>query len=363
MKKVLITVTTLKGGGAERVVSVWASQLAEMGYDISLLIYGRTDNEYAVDERVKIHTIANTYPEYKKMGHFSRLFKMRKVVKGIEPDVIINFLPRMQIWMMMATFGLKMKRVETVRISPWVVCKSNKFEKFLWHRCFDFSDKIIIQTAEQGEYFNQKLQEKCVVIPNPINSACVENYKTTYSENVKEFIAAGRLTPQKNYLLMFEAFAKAYQSNPNIKLSVYGTGDDKYIEFLQEKIDEFGMNGIITLKGRTTDMVSALLESDAFLMSSDYEGMPNALAEAMACGLVCLSTDCKTGPKDLIDHGINGYLSKVGDVDAFAEHILNISNLSTHEAEMIGVAARRKVLELCNERNSLRKLIELIEND
>lgn len=362
MKKILISVGQLTGGGAERVVSVWANQLAEMDYNVSILVYGRTKDEYFVSDKVTIVPIANTLGDFQKMGYLSKLFKIRQLVKEIKPDVVINFLPKMQIWMMLATFGLKMKRVETVRISPWVVCQNSKFEKFLWHRCFNFSDKIIIQTSEQGDYFNQKLQEKCVVIPNPINSACVENYKTAYSENVTKFIAAGRLTPQKNYPMMFEAFAKAHQSNPNIKLSVYGTGDDKYIEFLQEKIDEFGMNGIITLKGRTTDMLSALLESDVFLMSSDYEGMPNALAEAMACGLVCLSTDCKTGPKDLIDHEVNGYLTTTGDIESFVDHIVKISNLSTHEAEMMGVAARRTVLELCNTKNSLDRLVEIIES-
>ena len=96
-------------------------------------------------------------------------------------------------------------------------------------------------------------------------------------------------------------------------------------------------------------------------MSSDYEGMPNALAEAMAIGLPCISTDCKTGPRDLIDDGENGFLVPCNDSQALADKILTIFRMTNEEQKNIGEKARAKVIEFCGEKNSLEKLVSLIE--
>ena len=96
-------------------------------------------------------------------------------------------------------------------------------------------------------------------------------------------------------------------------------------------------------------------------MTSDYEGMPNALAEALATGLVCISTNCRTGPRDLIDDGKSGYLVQVGNEEEIVGAIGKATTLTQKEAMEIGKSAREKVLELCGEENSLKKLIDLIE--
>jgi glycosyltransferase involved in cell wall biosynthesis len=98
-------------------------------------------------------------------------------------------------------------------------------------------------------------------------------------------------------------------------------------------------------------------------MSSDYEGMPNALAEAMATGLVCLSTDCRTGPKDMIDSGRSGFLAKTGDVQSFADGISKILQMDSQQCAAMGVAAREKILEMCSEENTLARLKQLIDTE
>ena len=162
--------------------------------------------------------------------------------------------------------------------------------------------------------------------------------------------------------MLIKAFAKACETNANITLDIYGKGEDAYVNELQKLIDELGMTGRICLCGRTDNMHKVLMESDAFIMSSNYEGMPNALAEAMAVGLVCISTDCKTGPRDLIKDGENGFLTAVGDVDAMAEKIKTVINLDEYEIKKIGTDARTFVTDLCGRENSLNKLIEAIES-
>jgi len=361
MKKVMIAVTTLSGGGAERVVSVWANQLAAAGYDTALLVYGRVENEYRISENVRVKTVAATYKEYKSLGHFKRLNRMRDILKEEKPDVLISFLPRMQIWMMMASFGIKLRRVETVRVSPWEIYKNNRIEHFLWMLCYHRADATIFQTAEQGEYFSKTIRERGVVIPNPIASQYCENPKQNYSDSAVRFVAAGRIAEQKNYPVMIEAFGIAHRERPDLRLSIYGTGDKTYMDAIQQRIDERGLSSVITMHGRTNDTLSVLQQSDAFLMTSDFEGMPNALVEAMAVGLPCISTNCRTGPRDLIDHGENGFLVSTGDAEAIAEAVLCAASMDSEHAEQMGRKAREKVLVLCSESNSLEKLIKLIE--
>ena len=126
-------------------------------------------------------------------------------------------------------------------------------------------------------------------------------------------------------------------------------------------IDESGMTDRIVLRGRSEDVLSILRSSDAFLMTSDYEGMPNALLEAMVVGLPCISTDCRTGPKDMIDDGVNGYLVKTGDAESISRAIVKIAQMSDTEAEKMGSAAREKIIDICGTEKSLKRLVEVIE--
>ncbi len=360
MKKILFAITGLGGGGSERVVSVWASQLAQRGYDVGVFTYARKEGEYALGPNVKRFTITENIKDYLAMSYIKRYRLMRKTVKEFSPDVVIGFLPRMQIWMAAATVGLKVKRIDTVRNSPWNFY-NGAFTKQLWKLCFKTGDLTILQSEDQKPFFSKSVQKKCVIVPNPLNEDYEQKGKTEFSEKATRFVAAGRLSEQKNFPLLIKAFAKACEYNPDITLDIYGKGRDEYAAKLQSLIDELGMSGRVCLCGRTDNMHGALMEHDAFVMSSDFEGMPNALAEAMAVGLVCISTDCRTGPRDLITDGENGFLVPVGDVDAMAESIKKVADMDAQTIKRIGVEVRRYVTDLCGRENSLKKLIEAIE--
>ena len=360
MKNVMFAVTTLCGGGAERVVTLWANALIKSGYNVSVLVYGRVENEYLLDDRIQVYTIAETYEAYKQMSYFQRLAKMRQIVKLNRAKTIISFLPRMQIWMMFATFGLNVYRIETVRVSPWVICRNSKVEKLLWKLCIYRADKIIIQTSEQSDYFSKNVRKKCVVISNPVSEKYLNNYKKEIDGEIKKFVATGRITPQKNYPLMIEGFAKVCEKNPDIKLYIYGTGDENYISFIYGLINKYNMQNNIFLMGRTTDIEKVYISMDAFLLTSDFEGLPNGLIEAMVTKLVSISTDCKTGPKDLIEDGKNGFLVPVGDVNCLVEAIEKVVSLDIHDHEMIVNFAREKILHHCSEEQSIQKLKYLL---
>lgn len=361
MKKVMFSIGSLYGGGAERVVSVWATQLCEAGYDVSILLYGRAENEYAVDDRVKTLCVTDKYEDFKNIPFAKRILRIREIIKAESPHSIISFLQRNQIMVMFACTGLKVNRIETVRISPWEAYKNSPIQRFLWKECFRTCKYAIIQTAEQAEYFKGRARDKCVVISNPLNASYMVEPDLDRKGQVKRFLAAGRIDKQKNYEMMIRAFIDAHKYYSEIMLSIYGSvGDKKYKEELDTIIRDNDATSYIFFCGRCSDMKKAYDEHDAFLMTSDFEGMPNSLAEAMACGLVCMSTSCRTGPRDMIRDQDNGFLVDVGEVEAASHTIQFISSLSVEEVRRIGTEARNSIMALCGSDNSLNVLKRII---
>ena len=361
-KKICIAIHGLAQAGAERVAVSWANYLVKQGHNVFALVYAVTDNTYSLDPGVRVVPIAETREEYFRLPKYKQILSMRKIICQERPQTVINFLPKMQIAMMLSTIGMRMKRVETVRNNPWVD-KDVDGKRFLWNLCFHRSDAIIVQTKEQSTYFSKRLQKKCVVISNPLSSDFTENRKVYSEKDLSKFVAVARINPQKNYPMMIRAFAKVVRKNPACTLDIYGVGLPEAVEDLQELINRLGMEHNIYLRGWTRDISRLLTTYDAFLMSSDYEGMPNALLEAMASGLVCLSTDCRTGPQDMIDSGKSGFLAKTGDEESFAEGIMKITQLDVQQRIAMGAAAREKILALCSEENTLLRLKQLIETE
>lgn len=360
-KKICIAIHGLAHAGAERVAAHWANYLAAQGHSVSVLVYACDEETYDLDQRVRVVPIAGTLEEYANTPKSKLLFRIRKLIRQEKPQVMISFLPRMQITMMLAAWGMRIKRIETVRNNPWTDTDIAR-KRPLWDLCFRRSDAIIVQTKEQGEYFPQKLQKKITVISNPIAKAFSDRQKKYEAAGIRRFVSVARINQQKNYPMMIRAFAQATQKDPRYKLDIYGAGAPEAVQELQDLICQLGMEQSITLCGWKKNIPEMLPSYDGFLMSSNYEGMPNALAEAMATGLVCLSTDCKTGPKDMIDPGINGYLAATGSVEAFAEGIRKMIQMDPQQCSAMGAAAREKILTMCSEENTLKRLKQLIEN-
>lgn len=358
-KKVLFAVGALSGGGAERVASLWASMLCERGFDVSMLIIAYQADEYAVAEGVKIYPVAESRENFLQIPYWKRIANMRAILKRERPDYVISFLPTMQIYMLLASVGLGIRRVETIRISPWEI-RLNPVRYALWRWCYRSAWRIILQTAEQTAFFSAKEQQKSIVIPNPLSEKILANYKTEHAEQVRHLIAAGRIDPQKNYPMMIDGFAAVAADYPDLQLRIFGTGASEYIEQIQHYIEQKQMQDRIHLMGRTPQIEKEYKQSDLFLMTSVFEGSPNALIEAMGCRLVCISTACKTGPSDLIASGENGWLIPVGDAHALAATIRKVLAMDCASRTTMADAARARVLELCSEEQSQQRLASLL---
>lgn len=361
-KKIMFAVSRLTGGGAERVVSLWANGLSIMNYKVTILVAYRTENEYEINPKVNIETIASSVNEYLNLGLLKKLHLIRKIIKANEIECVIPFLPAMQILVMLAAQGTKCKRIDTIRINPWKMNSvTSKIGKMLWKLCFKTADAIIIQTEEQELFFDDKIKKKCCVIPNAIGDFYLNYNNKREMFSVEKCIAVGRICEQKNYKLLIEGFADIVKKYPNAKIDIYGTGESDYCNSINQLILLNNMENNIVLKGRVENMERVYGNYDYFLMTSNYEGLPNALIESMASGLICISTDCKTGPRDLISQGKTGFLISVGDKNNFVDTVNKAFAIDQNELKKISINARKDILNKCSSQNTFSKLCSLID--
>lgn len=356
-KRIVLAVPSLANGGAERTASIWASELRHRGYDVTLLLFNRSASEYAVDAGVPIVALADSPESFAAMSLPELCRELRRALKRLQPDYVVSFLPPMQMLMLFAARGLGIRRIETLLNNPLRgKPHDNPFYRAIWRRCFHAAYRIVVQTKDQLRFFDERERAKCVVVPNPLSAAFAGAPARSHATAPTRFIAVGRLHPQKNHPLLVDAFAQVAERHPDIELRIYGKGGEVVTAQLQARIDAAGMRDRIALEGWTDRIEDAYRNADGFLLSSDYEGLPNALLEAMASELVCVATDCDTGPRDLVEDGVTGFLVPVGDEAAFAQAIERVLGMSADERARMASAARARVLECCSLERSVDAL-------
>ena len=152
---------------------------------------------------------------------------------------------------------------------------------------------------------------------------------------------AGRLEPQKNYSMALRAVQKVKKVYPDIQLDIFGKG--KAADRIQEEINQLDLSENVVLHGWSDNTIREFQSRDLYMLTSNSEGMPNSLMEAMAVGLPCISTDCETGPSDLITDGIDGYLVPINDSDMLANRLLKLIEMNYEERIAMGNKAHEKM--------------------
>lgn len=346
----MIALPCLSNGGAERVASIWASELEKMNVNVSLLLFYRVENEYKINTLVKIHSLSESKEEFNKLSIIKSIFKIRNILKKEKPDVIVSFLYFVGIMTNLARIGLGIKLIETIRSYP-SISPGSKLKRGLRNISVLLSEGVIIQNKRQGEYFPKLLRGKFKVFPNPISEDFLTENTDNKSKKIKNLIAVGRLAPQKNFEMLIKGFAKI--NNSDLNLLIFGEGELE--NDLNDLIFSLGLSKKVQLKGRTNDILSEMKKADMYILTSDFEGMPNSLMEAMAVGLPSISTDCPTGPSDLINNGDNGILIPVNDEAALVKAI-NYLTLNTEKAQKIGNQAKEDMSNRHSPSMSAKKL-------
>ncbi len=305
----------LSFGGAEKILLWIASEFSNNGDEVFIIDLQSDVNNSSfarkVDARIRV-----IGAKAKGLKIIKRLFQIKNIKRILiheKADVVIGFTTYPSF---LASLAGKMAGIPSIvceRCDPSVELK-NRLCRF-YHRFINKATGAVFQTEEAKKYYSEELQKKSIVLPNP---AFPSQYVYQHSQN-KTFVTIGRFeNNQKRYDLLIDAFNIFHEKHNDYCLRIYGDGTDK--DFIINYIEKSDSSKFIHLCGYTSSPVEKMVENEAFVLSSDYEGIPNILLEAMSCGMPVISTDTSPGgARILIDNGTNGLLVPCGDSNALAK--------------------------------------------
>ncbi|MBR2994886.1 glycosyltransferase [Candidatus Saccharibacteria bacterium] len=315
----------MEKGGAERVITTLANVFS-VDNDVVVLSLTRSKDAYKLNSSVKRLHVDST--SYKNDGYTKKILRrlsLRRlvgfchIIKVEKPDVIISFLPEPSIRLMfIKRFSYKVRNIPTIisiRSDPEKEYH-NRFLKFIVKRLYRNVDGMVYQTEDAKKYFKGFIStKKQVIIQNPVDKNILMKPKDD-EERRNVIVSVGRLEKNKNQELLIRAFGDVIENGGcDYILEIFGEGSLR--AHLQDLIKELGLDNKVFLKGQIDNVIQEINNARIFVLSSLYEGMPNALMEAMAMGLPCISTDCPCGgPRALIRDGENGILTENDNEEA-----------------------------------------------
>lgn len=318
--KVTLFIGSLYGGGAERITCSLASYLVQHGHHAEILSMSETRETYELDDRVTTKFLLPLDERKGKAWNTAiRLPRLWKYLRKTNADAYVVMLPKTTIMLLLFRWMTNAKIIAAERVDP--AAYSSTIGKTL-KRLAKHADGFVFQTEDAKKWYGDSVKDiKTEVIPNAINPAFI---RPSYQGEKRKIIAgAGRLNDQKNFTLLIRAFSRIATDFPEYNLVIYGEGDKR--GELEKLTKEMGLKDRVSLPGNIRNIAEEMEKNSMFVLSSDYEGMPNALMEAMALGLPCISTDCPCGgPRYLIKNGENGVLVPVGDEVKMAEAMRNM---------------------------------------
>lgn len=331
--KLAIELNTISSGGGERVLDTLVRSFHDYGHEIVVFSWHpEWENYTGFPFPVDVHVLKKT-PRWGN-GIVSSIEYFRELRK-VRPDAIIAFLGASLRVTLLCAKILRIPLISSLRMPayfPGVILQLHKY--FLMA-----SDGIVFQTKDVQECFPKRTIRKSVVIPNMIMD---DNLPMPSKANrKKEIIGIGRLSEQKNFKLLIDAFSEI--ENREYVVKIYGEGPLR--KELEEQITRLHLEDKVFLMGRVDRVVDYIKDSDIFVLSSDWEGMPNALMESMAMGLACIATDVSTGgSRALIENGENGIIVPVGEKEPMKKALSLLIDNETFRKKMSAEAMKIRFL-------------------
>lgn len=252
-----------------------------------------------------------------KTPYHKVVYKLRVFLKKEVPDVVLSFGSDAVVLSYLATRGFNISLIGSERNDPGQFSRLWKAAtRFVYPRC----DGFAFQLQEVMSYYKMKESKRVQVIPNAYFGKHYDSFVAASGRNEDISCASARIDRQKGLDILLKAFSLVHKKHPSHRLAVYGklTGWEE----LDTLITELGINGYVDFKGQTDCLSDAIHSSRCFVLSSRYEGIPNALIEAMASGVPTVSCDCPPGgPRMLTEGGKAGLLCQVEDSEGMADCI------------------------------------------
>ncbi|TAN23136.1 MAG: glycosyltransferase family 4 protein [Acidobacteria bacterium] len=389
----LLVIASLRPGGAERVISILASAWAERGDEVHLATMEKPDAKpfYALHERVQLHRLdceAESTTTWQGLRqNFRRCRRLRQLAKSMRPDSLIVFGDVTNVIALFATRGLGVPVLISERVDP-----SQYRIPPIWERLrrisYRWATEVIFQTASAARGLSVTLSRPPRIIANPVlpptsvrsqrkvvnlrDGACdfswgqvacdrsegCDAFLTQDTSAAPEIpparrlvVAMGRLTSEKGFDLLLEAFAQLPRAAQGWKLAIFGEGRDRAA--LEAQRERLGLGDRVSLPGLCADSSQVMRMADIFVLSSRFEGFPNVLCEAMAAGVACIACNCRSGPADIVVDGLSGILIPPENPAAMAQALWALMEDRERRARL-GDAARKLA-----ERFSLSRILAL----
>lgn len=317
-------------GGAERVCVNLANEWASRGHEVNICVLNLKDdiNTHLLDKRVKVAELGVSRLRYAAFP-MARYIKKNKpkfmFVFGNEMAIIINKLKKLHlvntkvIVRVLNNVNISLSKEDNV--SPVV----EQYLKSAQKQLADM-DYVIAQCRDmRNMIIDKKLvtEDKISVVYNPVSKGLlqkVEDIVASQKENSNaktRITFIGRVDPQKQPLQLIECFNKIVGQVPEATLRIVGDGN--LMEQTKELVEKYGIGKSVIFDGIRKDMENVYSQTDVVILSSQYEGMPNTLIEAIGCGIPVVSYDCPIGPAEIVEDGVNGFLVEQDNTDMLAE--------------------------------------------
>lgn len=311
-------------GGAERVAATLVNAWSASGHDVILVptFSGRGECFYPITTATRLvflADLAGTLRGGPLRAYLQRLRALRYFLREQRPDVIVSFLSNVNVMALAASRGLGVRTVVCERIDPFEMPVGRSLN-ILRALLYPLASQLVVQTEAVAEKFRELRRPvpPITVIGNPIPdefAASVPQVPRAPGTR-KRLLAVGRLSEQKAFDYLIQAFATLARQHSDWTLRIVGEGPDR--AELEALVVRLGISGRVELPGRCAGIESEYRAADAFVLTSRFEGFPNALLEAMASGLPCVTTDCPSGPSEISEQGRSALLVPVGDIGALA---------------------------------------------
>lgn len=336
--KIIFLLSSLGAGGAERVATTLCNEWASAGNEVTLIATypGKQESFYAINKAVDVVHLADIVRVNQKsfLGYLSRLSSLRSLLISRKADVVVSFLPNVNVAAILATAFTGIPVIVSERSDP-----SSRKVSVIWRLAclvtYRFANAVVAQTEAAAESCRRiyRTRRNVFCIPNPLPSG-IEGFRKSDSKEAGSravLLSLGRLVPSKQIEHAIEAFSGVIHENPSWDFHIYGDGPAR--PELECLVREIGLKERILFKGPTQQAWAVMERAEAFVLTSRAEGFPNALLEAMAVGIPCVAYDCPSGPKEITRNGEDGILVELNDKSALKKAIGNLlANQATRES-------------------------------